>query len=80
MKLPGLSQCPTTPLPPDLLGMVSLIAVTLRLKYIDNLTVEMEEEIYFTKISYIEPIFEGGLQVILSLVISLIHLFLLVFF
>ena len=59
--------------------MISLIAVTLRLKYIDNLTVEMEEEIYFTKISYIEPIFEGGLQVILSLVMSPIHLFLLVF-
>ena len=35
-----------------------------RLKLIDSLTVEMEEGIYITKISYIEPIFEGGLQVI----------------
>ena len=25
---------------------------------------ELEEEIYITKISYIEPIFEGGLQVL----------------
>ena len=36
----------------------------IRLKFIDSLTVEMEEEIYITKLSYIEPIFEGGLQVI----------------
>ena len=39
------------------------------MKYIDSHTVEKEEEIYCTKISYIEPIFEGGLQVILIWVI-----------
>ena len=38
----------------------------IRLKFIDSLTVEMEEEIYITKLSYIEPIFEGGLQVIVG--------------
>ena len=37
----------------------------VRLKFIDSHTVEKEEEIYCTKISYIEPIFEGGLQVVL---------------
>ena len=33
----------------------------------------MEEELYFTKISYIEPIFEGGLQVsiLLNILLSL---------
>ena len=33
----------------------------------------MEEEIYITKISYIEPIFEGGLQVsiLLNILLSL---------
>ena len=41
----------------------------IRLKFIDSLTVEMEEEIYITKISYIEPIFEGGLQVILQVIL-----------
>ena len=39
------------------------------MKYIESHTVEKEEEIYCTKISYIEPIFEGGLQVILIWVI-----------
>ena len=34
-----------------------------RRKFINSITVELEEELYFTKISYIEPIFEGGLQV-----------------
>ena len=38
--------------------------IAKRRKFIDSLTVELEEEIYSTKISYIEPIFEGGLQVI----------------
>ena len=34
---------------------------------------ELEEELYFTKISYIEPIFEGGLQVsiLLNILLSL---------
>ena len=38
------------------------------MKYIESHTVEKEEEIYCTKISYIEPIFEGGLQVNLILI------------
>ena len=45
-------------------SQLQTLTALIRLKFIDSLTVEMEEEIYITKISYIEPIFEGGLQVI----------------
>ena len=45
-------------------SQLQTLTALIRLKFIDSLTVEMEEEIYITKLSYIEPIFEGGLQVI----------------
>ena len=47
-------------------SQLQTLTALIRLKFIDSLTVEMEEEIYITKLSYIEPIFEGGLQVIVG--------------